>query len=219
MGAIAGAAIYASTTWVSGREWNNNDYLASVAAGAIGGGLIGTGVGLAPGLASFAAIGAGVGALSSQAGYAISSGKNYSSEEMVISASTGMVSGAIKGAVTYLNPAAAQVVNNIIDGVAGATQYALTQRYNGRRFDKDMLFESFGVGLVTMGISGITDEVLDLPVGYQGWSNIPKFNWLDSSTVKYLARAAATSKALNGILTSTVSEVANNQTHKKILQK
>lgn len=188
-----------------------------MAAGAIGGGLIGTGVGIVPGLASFAAIGAGVGAVSSQVGYAISSGKNYSSEEMVISSSTGMASGAIKGAITYLNPGAAQVVNNIIDGVAGSTQYALTQRYNGRRFDKDMLLESVGVGLVTMGISGITDEVFDLPVSYQGWSNIPKSNWLESSTVKYLARAAVTSKAINGIFTSIVSEVANNRTQKKIL--
>jgi RHS repeat-associated protein len=90
-GAIAGAVIYASTTWAHGREWNNNDYLASVALGALGGGLIGTGFAFAPGLAAFTAIGAGSGAISSQFGYAVGAGKDYSSEELVIAALWGLV--------------------------------------------------------------------------------------------------------------------------------
>jgi hypothetical protein len=128
IGAIAGAAIYAGTTWSSGRAWNNNDYLASVAVGAIGGGLVGTGIGIGAGIATFAAIGAGTGVIGGQLGYSASSGKDYDSGEMLISAGVGGAAGAMAGGIsggTGLAVAGASfgsgaAASLLMDGITGA---------------------------------------------------------------------------------------------------
>jgi hypothetical protein len=49
-GGLIGGVIYTATTQISGRDWNNNDFLVSVGIGAVGGALIGTGIGAVAGV-------------------------------------------------------------------------------------------------------------------------------------------------------------------------
>lgn len=221
-GAIVGAATYAITTAVSGREFSASDLALATAVGAAGGFLIGTGVGAATGVAAFAAIGAGTGALSAQIGYSVSSGKKYDSGEMVIASSVGAVAGAAKGALSVINPGGTSAVNTAIDGISGGLQYGLTQMYNGRQFSKALAAESISTGFISAGVSGIIDDVLGGPSTYQNyssWLNMSSKNtFLSPATVKYLARAAATSESLKGISVSAVSETANNYVQKKLLR-
>jgi RHS repeat-associated protein len=155
IGAIAGAAIYAGTTWASGREWNNGDFVASVAVGTIGGALVGTGVGIGAGVAAFSLIGAGTGMVGSQLGYAATAGKDYDSGEMVIASAVGGVTGAITGGVqgsALAGTTTAYAVNVLANGVAGSTQHALTERYNGRNPD---LGETIATGIETAIVTSV----------------------------------------------------------------
>jgi hypothetical protein len=139
---MAGAAIYAGTTWASGRAWNNSDYLKAVGVGTIGGGLIGTGIGIGAGWMAFSAIGAGTGAIGSQLGYSVASKKEYDSDDMMIAAGVGAVTGAITGGV-LANTTTAYAVNVATNGVAGSVQYAITEKYHGR--DPDV-YEALHIG-------------------------------------------------------------------------
>lgn len=184
--------------------------------------MIGTGVGAATGVAAFAAIGAGTGALSAQIGYTVSSGKNYDSGEMGIAAIVGAGTGAVKGALSITNPGGTAATNTVLDGISGGLQYGLTQMYNGRRFSRELALESTGTGLISAGLSGMIDDVLGGSSSYQNyssWLNMTgKNTFLSPETVKKLARAAATSESLKGISTSVTSEIANNYAQKKLLR-
>jgi RHS repeat-associated protein len=197
VGAIAGAAIYASTTWGSGRAWNNNDYLAAVAVGALGGLLIGTGVGALSGVAAFTAIGAGAGAIGGQAGYSLTSKKDYDSGEMIISAGISAAAGAVTGAISgaaglTVVGASSQIVastttkvmitNAIVNGSASVAQYELTAKY--RHFDPtwEGRGAAFGSGaassLLLDGIAG--GSVVSPSVKRMAVADKPHFNmWVN----------------------------------------
>ncbi len=145
LGAIAGALIYTGTTWSARRAWSNDDYLAAVAVGALGGTLIGLGFSAPAGVGTYTAIGSGAGAIGGQIGYSLVAGKDYESEEMLISAGVGTIAGAISGFVAGgagLAVAGATrgvvasvtgkviVSNAIINGSASWLQYELTTKYN-----------------------------------------------------------------------------------------
>jgi hypothetical protein len=191
IGAIAGAAIYAGTTWSSGRAWNNNDYLASVAVGAIGGGLVGTGIGIGAGIATFAAIGAGTGVIGGQLGYSASSGKDYDSGEMLISAGVGGAAGAMAGGIsggTGLAVAGVSsrvvaaattkvtIANAVVYGSASTAQYELTSKYNGQEPTWRGRGASFGSGAAaSLLMDGITGAPITSPaVNRMAISNNPK---------------------------------------------
>jgi hypothetical protein len=158
VGAIAGGFTYAFTTWGSGREWNNDEYLASVGVGLVGGALIGTGVGYSAGIAAFSTIGAGTGVVGGEIGYSIASGKEYDSGEMAIAASVGGASGAITGGISgssLTGTTTGIIINAGTQGTAGSMQYALTEKYNGRN---PQLSTVMHTGLVTAGNSLIWDS-------------------------------------------------------------
>jgi uncharacterized protein RhaS with RHS repeats len=73
IGAVAGAAIgvslYAANVASSGQDWNWSEAGTAIVGGAVAGGLIGTGVGMAAGVSALAVTGAGVGMASAGGGY------------------------------------------------------------------------------------------------------------------------------------------------------
>jgi RHS repeat-associated protein len=148
IGAALGAGIYAATKWYKGETIDTTEALQAAAVGAVGGLLIGTGVGAATGVAAIAAIGAGSGVLAGQAGYAASTaltGNRYDSGEMLISATIGGIAGGVSGliaggiglsvtgGVTRAVMAEAirtnLVAQAVINGAASFAQYELMQRY------------------------------------------------------------------------------------------
>jgi RHS repeat-associated protein len=134
-GGIVGGVIYAITTKMSGREWNNKDLLVSIGTGAVGGALIGTGVGAAAGIATFAAIGAGSGVIAGELGYSATAGESFDSGDMVIAAAASGVAGGITGGIgasSIAGSGTAFTLNMLANGGASAAQYTATQLSNGQ---------------------------------------------------------------------------------------
>lgn len=154
VGAVVGGAIYAVTTAASGREWDTKDFLTSVATGAVGGALIGSGVGAAAGVASFAAIGAGSGVIGGELGYSATAGKNFDAGNMVISSATSGAAGLVTGGVagSGIGGGAAAVINAAANGGASAAQYAITQISNGQPVNPATAVAN---GVIGAGVSGI----------------------------------------------------------------
>jgi len=153
-GGIIGAATYGITAAVSGRSFNWIDLGVSVAVGAAGGALIGTGVGAASGVAMLATIGAGSSILGSEAGYQISSGKEFSSGELLATSAVGGVTGAITGVLGApgMNPAVSMGAKILVNGVAGVADYSLQSVVNGQTITK--------TGLLSSGIIGLGSGIL-----------------------------------------------------------
>lgn len=92
IGAVVGVAIVAATH----PNLSTNDYVQAALVGATAGLLISTGVGVGVGSAIGATLlGAGVGAATSAAGYAITAGDSYNSQEMTANAAIGFTTGAL----------------------------------------------------------------------------------------------------------------------------
>jgi RHS repeat-associated protein len=150
IGAVAGVAIY---TVASGPNFQWTDFGLAMLAGGVGGALIGTGIGVVAGVASFSTVsalivstgvsteiagatmaGAGFGAAGAQIGYTLSAGPNYKSSEMGVAWGAGAVSGAVSGytGVAYPTSVAGPVIRGITSLVAGEAQSEITALMGGR---------------------------------------------------------------------------------------
>jgi hypothetical protein len=99
IGAIAGVAIVAITQ----SNLQTSDFIQAAMVGAAAGALISTGVGAGAGTALGATlIGAGVGTATSAAGYTLTAGDSYNSDEMVANA---LIGGATGAAAALTGPA------------------------------------------------------------------------------------------------------------------
>ncbi|MSP13297.1 MAG: RHS repeat-associated core domain-containing protein, partial [Chloroflexi bacterium] len=155
-GGVIGGGIYYSThrdNLDSGQFW------ASVGIGAVGGTLIGTGAGIATGVAALSMIGGGTGALASQIGYIVSAGNSYNTTDMIITAGVGGVSGALSGAIggssglLANNEAAAMLARPGVSAAAGAVQQGISDLRGGRNLDAGAIGAAAGIGLIT-GLAG-----------------------------------------------------------------
>jgi hypothetical protein len=159
VGAVVGAVIYAATTQASRRGWNNSDFLASVGAGAVGGALIGTGVGAAAGIATFAAIGAGSGVIAGELGYSATAGKDFDSGDMAIAAAASGVAGGVTGAVgasSIAESGSAFTIDFLANSGASAAQYTATQLSNGQPINPAVA----GVNGLAGGVVGGAADVM-----------------------------------------------------------
>ena len=150
--------IYAATTQKSGREWNGNDFLASVGTGAVGGALIGTGVGAAAGVATFAAIGAGSGVIAGELGYSATAGDNFDSGDMAIAAAASGIAGGITGAVgasSIAGSGTAFAIDILANGGASAAQYTATQLSNGQPINPAVAVVNGLAGGVVGGVGNL----------------------------------------------------------------
>lgn len=134
IGGIAGGVIYATTnqnTSTSGEFWT------AVTAGAITGGLIGSGVGILalPGVAAAGGgavtaatvmIGAGSGAAGSGAGYMLTKPENFDTHDFTVTTTAG----GVVGGISAVAPGAGEVGGAFIKGgayvIGSEAQYALT---------------------------------------------------------------------------------------------
>jgi hypothetical protein len=137
----------------------------ATAVGAAGGALIGTGVGAAAGislLSTVALIGAGAGAIGSQAGYSFTHGNDYDSGEMAISAGIGAGAGALSSVAAVTGGGA--VTNALISGGASSAQYMAIELFNGRTPDALTAAANFATGSVVGGaFSAATGTVFENP--------------------------------------------------------
>jgi hypothetical protein len=214
IGAMVGAAIYATTTAMSGRDFNWIELGVASATGAIGGTLVGTGLGAAAGVATFASIGAGGGLLSAQAGYSIASKKDYKSKEMLVAAAVGAGSGAISGALgapASVNPlsgtATALALRAGSNFVAGSVQYIGTKMVNGEQIDP-------AEAAIAGGVTYITDGIVD-GFSLNGGATANLADHLGMSFIRQNAKIPfAKAVALDGIsqfaAMTSVTTAANN---------
>jgi hypothetical protein len=179
LGAIAGGAIYYSTSAASGRDFKASEFWASVGTGAVGGALIGTGVGAAAGIATFAAIGAGSGVLAGQLGYSATAGVNFESGDMVISAAASGVAGGITGAVgasSIAGSGTAFTIDFLVNGGASAAQYTTTQLSNGQPVNPAVALVNGFAGGVVGGVADVipgSSQTVDYTKLWMGVANNP----------------------------------------------
>jgi len=194
-GGIIGAATYGITTAISGRSFNWVDLGVSVAVGAAGGGLIGTGVGAASGVAMLATIGAGSSILGSEVGYQITSGKEFSSGELLATSAVGGVTGAITGVLGApgMNPSVSMGAKILVNSVAGVADYSLQSVVNGQTLTK--------TGLISSGIVGLGSGILG--------NALPSINSLGGSKATKLYERGLASTYSNAFIKpdNTVREV------------
>ena len=134
IGSIAGVSIYVATTYISHRQFSVDDYNSALANGIVAGALVGSGVGIVKPAISKPLIGAGVGMISSQMGYSTASGNKYNNDEMVISSTIGGLSGAITSGMSA-GTTGGLLSRAATEGLAGSSQYILTERMNNRTPD------------------------------------------------------------------------------------
>lgn len=163
LGALAGGVIYGLTSAASGRTFSWVDLGTSVAVGAAGGALIGTGVGATAGVAALASIGAGTGVIGSQVGYSAIAGKDFDSRKLVATSAVGGVTGAVTGVLgapasinPISSPAAAFGARMLVNGVSGMADYSLSGYIDGVAPSAEGLRYSAGLGLAT----GLVGEAL-----------------------------------------------------------
>jgi len=123
-----------ATTYIYHRTFSVDDYRTSVIVGSVGGALIGGGIGIGSPAISKPIIGAGIGVISGQIGYSITSGEKYNNDEMLIATAVGGTAGALTSGFSA-STTGGLLTRAAIDGVAGASQYAFTENANGRMPD------------------------------------------------------------------------------------
>jgi RHS repeat-associated protein len=148
IGALAGGIIYGATSIAHGRDFSWADFGTSVAVGAAGGALIGTGVG------------ASAGVIGSQFGYSAVSGKKFDREELILTSTIGGVTGAATGVLgapaginPISNPALAFGARLAVNGISGGVEFGLSEVMDGKSPTVDGLKISVGIGL-TAGLAG-----------------------------------------------------------------
>ncbi len=188
-----------------------------MATGAIGGTLIGSGIGAGAGIAAFAAIGAGGGLLASQAGYSIASGKKYNSNEMLVASAVGAGSGAISGALgapASVNPLAGSSTSVALQGLsnfaAGSAQYVGTQLVNRNAINPEDAAIAGGMGFVSGGIAD------GISLGGSATGHLVDLYGVKFAT-KYakipLAKAIMLDALSEGVVSLTVNTVTNGNPH------
>jgi hypothetical protein len=179
LGAITGAAIYYFTVPLA--QQNTTDLLIAAGTGAVAGGLIATGVGATAGVAALAGIssttaavatGAGVGMISSQAGYSLGTrltGDRYSSAEMVGAAAIGGIQGGVAAYIPIARPdpigGNAQAARFALD-MANIVGASLTQSiYNNYVADGSLDFDlESGASMAGSGLSGTMATIAERAV-------------------------------------------------------
>lgn len=195
IGAIVGGALYAANAYVHGNEINGTDLAIAVGVGAVAGGLIGSGAGAVSGFALIAHS-AGIGMATSAVGYTIAAGKNYKSSEMLVSASVGLVAGAVSGGVSnaFAKPlpinyggclnqtsrwAAQMLTESGVNALAGAAQQIGTNIVNGKA-------PLSGAGPAFV-LGGSAPAAIDVLVG-PGWGGVARNIMVESFNNEMLER-------------------------------
>jgi len=216
IGAVVGAAIgagsYAIGSMISGRQIDPMQLAITAGVGAGAGLLIATGVGAVAGSAMLAAAitGAGVGAVTAEAGYNLTSGKNYNDADMETATLIGGGAGAANG---MLGPEAAPVVN----GFAGGAQHLITAMNDGATLDAQLVVESADAGAITSLATYGSDYLLDgvLPSQadqYSMWSSQAVRNspGLDQNAVTGILRSYMSADAATGLVRGIVSNASSD---------
>ena len=138
--AVAGGIFAASVYALSTPKIDTKDLLIAAGVGAIGGALIGTGVGAAQGGAVLAAAafgGAGIGVLSSQLGYTVlaNSTNSYDTSDMLVAAGAGGIIGGVTGVADVVAPGSfvGGASKVFINATGSMGQYEIAELLHERR--------------------------------------------------------------------------------------
>lgn len=160
-GAIAGVAIVGVNQLLHPDTVNLTlaDYGKAALIGAAAGGLITSGIGLGAGTALGATLfGMGMGAAASAAGYTITAGSNYNSNEMMANAAIGGLAGAASGYIGAVGGSglAAKILQAEISMGAGEAQLMVGDYFD----DEDSTTRDMFGGMVVGGASYVLGEIL-----------------------------------------------------------